>query len=166
MFDRRLEAEICSRMHTKQPLSCILMDLDHFKEINDTYGHPVGDEVLQTIGGVITELCRTEDVACRIGGEEFVIIAPHTNGIDAEIFADRIRQEIADTRFKPSASTMTLLTGDSLRVTASFGVADSTDLYDRSMMQRADEALYRSKQEGRNCVSMAAPWTPGQQAVA
>ena len=134
MFTQRFEAEVCLRIRFGTPLSCILMDVDHFKEVNDTYGHPAGDQVLKMIGKAIADLCRTEDVACRFGGEEFVIIAPHTNGADAETFADRIRQIIAETRFKPENIALSPLLGDCIRVTASFGVAEATDLYDRSMM--------------------------------
>lgn len=158
MFVSRFEAEVCLRVRFNNPLSCILLDLDHFKEINDTYGHPIGDRVLEMIGKLIADLCRTEDVACRFGGEEFVIIAPHTTAADATIFAERIRSIIADTRFKPEGFKPTPLLGDNIRLTASFGVAEATDLYDRSMLQRADDAMYRSKQEGRNRVSVAGPW--------
>ena len=76
MFDQRLEAEVCLHVRTKHPLSCILMDVDRFKRINDTFGHPFGDKVLKRIAEIITDLCRTEDVACRYGGEEFAIWRP------------------------------------------------------------------------------------------
>jgi diguanylate cyclase (GGDEF)-like protein len=166
MFVQRFEAEVALRVRFKTPLSCILMDVDHFKQINDTWGHPVGDQVLKMIGKVIAELCRTEDVACRFGGEEFVIIAPHTNATDAEIFAERIRKILADTRFKPEGMAMNPLLGDYIKVTASFGVAEATDLYDRSMLQRADDAMYQAKQEGRNRVVVAGPLPAGQEAAA
>ena len=155
MFIQRFEAEVCLRVRFHTPLSCILMDVDHFKQINDTWGHPVGDQVLQMIGKVISDLCRTEDVACRFGGEEFVIIAPHTHALDAEIFAERIRTILADTKFKPQGIPSSPLLGESISVTASFGVAEATDLYDRTLLERADDAMYRAKQEGRNRVAVA-----------
>jgi len=91
MFAQRYEAEVCLRIRFNHPLSCILIDVDHFKAINDTHGHSVGDQVLKLIAGVISDLCRTEDVACRFGGEEFVIIAPHTTGA-TRAFRGPIRQ--------------------------------------------------------------------------
>ena len=130
------------------------MDVDHFKQINDTYGHPVGDQVLAQIGKIINELCRTEDVACRFGGEEFVIIVPHTVGADAYIFAERLRELLASTRIKPQGVLSPLLADDCIRVTASFGVAEAVALYDRTMLQRADDAMYRAKEQGRNRVAM------------
>ena len=142
------------------------MDVDHFKVINDTYGHPVGDQVLQNIGKIITELCRTEDVACRFGGEEFVIIAPHTHGADAVIFAERVREILAATHFKPQGISSPLLLGQSIRVTASFGVSEAVGSYDRSMLQRADDAMYQAKQQGRNRVLMASPVVALQSAAA
>ena len=166
MFVQRFEAEVCLRVRFNNPLSCILMDVDNFKEINDTWGHPVGDQVLKMIGKVISDLCRTEDVACRFGGEEFVIIAPHTNAADAEIFAERIRKILADTRFKPEGMPVNPLFGDCIRVTASFGVAEATDLYDRSMLQRADDAMYQAKQEGRNRVAVAGICLPQDEIAA
>jgi len=166
MFQHRFEAEVCLRVRFETPLSCILMDVDHFKEINDAWGHSVGDQVLTMIGKVISDLCRTEDVACRFGGEEFVIIAPHTNAVDAEIFAERIRKILADTRFKPEGIAVNPLLGDTINITASFGVAEATDLYDRSMLQRADDAMYRAKQEGRNRVAIAGPCVPEAEVAA
>lgn len=157
MFTSRLEAEVCLRVRYNTPLSCILADIDHFKQINDTYGHQIGDRILQMVAKVIADLCRTEDVACRCGGEEFVVIAPHTTAADSAVFADRIRETIASTHFKPEGFKINALLGESIRATASFGVAEALDPHDRSMLQRADEAMYRSKKQGRNRVSVAEP---------
>jgi diguanylate cyclase (GGDEF)-like protein len=157
MFSQRIEAETSLRVRFRNPLSIILMDVDHFKQINDTYGHPVGDQVLQKIGSIIADLCRTEDVPCRFGGEEFVIITPHTAGTDAVILSDRIRETLERTRIKPERVPKSPLHGQGIVVTASFGVAEAGAPDDRSMLQRADDAMYRSKQEGRNRVSLAPP---------
>ncbi len=166
MFMHRFEAEVASRIRFNNDLSVILMDIDHFKDINDTYGHLIGDRVLQRVGKIIADLCRTEDVACRFGGEEFVIIAPHTTAEDAEILAERIREIIANTRFTPEGFKSSPMLEECIRLSASFGVAEAGDLYDRSMLKRADEAMYRSKQEGRNRVTIAGPWVQDQEAAA
>jgi diguanylate cyclase (GGDEF)-like protein len=147
MFDQRLAAEIALRIRFKSPLTCILIDVDNFKTINDNYGHPFGDHVLQKIAGVISEIGRTEDVACRYGGEEFVIITPHTNATDAAMLAERMRAAIAAIQFVQQ--------GNSFTITSSFGVAEAGDTYDRTMLKRADDAMYCSKQNGRNRVSVA-----------
>ncbi len=157
MFTSRLEAEIGLRVRYHSPLSCIVMDIDHFKQINDTHGHPIGDRILQMIAKVIAELCRAEDVPCRYGGEEFVIITPHTTASDSAVFAERMREIIAGTCFKPEGLRNTALLGDHIRATVSFGVAEAIDAHDRSMFERADEAMYRAKKEGGNRVSIAQP---------
>ncbi|MDP9173251.1 MAG: diguanylate cyclase [Planctomycetota bacterium] len=147
MFDRHLAAEIAMRIRFKTPLSCIVMDVDHFKMINDANGHPFGDQVLRKVAEIITTICRTGDVACRYGGDEFVIIAPHSNATDAALLAKRIGTAIGKTEFARQ--------GIAIRITSSFGVADATDVYDRSIFQRADDALYHAKQNGGNRVSVA-----------
>ena len=148
MFDQRLAAEIALRIRFNNPLACILIDVDNFKTINDNYGHPFGDHALQKIAGVISEICRAEDVACRYGGEEFAIITPHTNAVDAAMLADRMRIAIAAIPFVQHGSSFT--------ITSSCGVAEAGATYDRTMLKRADDAMYHSKQKGRNRVSVAA----------
>jgi two-component system cell cycle response regulator len=165
MFDQRLEAEVCLHVRTKTPLACILMDLDRFKRINDTFGHPFGDKVLKRVASIITDMCRTEDVACRYGGEEFAVLAPNTNAIAASIFAERLRVQISKSQFIPDP-TPGITPGTAITITASFGVADLVELFDRSMVQRAHDALYQSKQEGRDRVSIAAPSVGGRAAAA
>jgi diguanylate cyclase (GGDEF)-like protein len=156
MFERRLAAEIGLRIRTGDPLSCILMDVDTFKNINDAHGHPFGDHVLTKIGETIMAICRVEDVACRYGGEEFIILAPRTSAEQAAQLAERMRSAIA---------AIPLYRQDEVvRVTCSFGVAEAVGTYDRMMVERADQALYESKKAGRdrvsvwplNCISKAA----------
>lgn len=158
MFDRHLAAEIALRIRFNTPLSCIVMDVDHFKEINDAHGHPLGDQVLHAIADVITKICRAGDVGCRYGGDEFVVIAPHTTADEARLLADRMGTAIGKVAFQRKGITV--------RISASFGVADSTSVYDRSMFQRADDALYQSKQNGGNRVSVAPPQSHPQTAAA
>jgi diguanylate cyclase (GGDEF)-like protein len=157
MFDERFAAEVGLRVRFGDPLSCIMLDVDHFKDINDKYGHPFGDHVLTKIGEMLTSICRVEDVACRHGGEEFIVLSPHTPADRAALLAERMRVAIAKIPFFHQ--------GESVAVTCSFGVAEAAGTYDRSMPERADQALYESKELGRNRVSIA-PRQPAAEAVA
>jgi diguanylate cyclase (GGDEF)-like protein len=145
MFEKRLAAETALRIRSGLPLGCILLDLDHFKSINDSYGHPFGDAVLRKVATIISEHCRTEDVGCRMGGEEFAVLAPNTTAEQAATLAERMRVAIAKTAFVHG--------GKSIAVTSSFGVVDAGDPYDHTLLERADAALYQSKQHGRNRVT-------------
>jgi diguanylate cyclase (GGDEF)-like protein len=157
MFDARFSAEVALRIRSGNPLSCIVLDVDHFKQVNDKYGHPFGDHVLSKVGEALTEICRVEDVACRHGGEEFVVLAPRTSADQAALVAERMRVAIAKIPFVQK--------GQAITVTCSFGVAEAVGIYDRLMLERADQALYRSKQQGRNRVSIA-PKQPIPDAIA
>jgi diguanylate cyclase (GGDEF)-like protein len=157
MFNERFAAEVALRIRSGDPLSCIALDVDKFKSINDQYGHPFGDEVLKKIAEALMEICRVEDVACRHGGEEFVILTPRTSADHAALLAERMRFAISQIPFSCK--------GKSITVTCSFGVAEAVGVYDRLMMERADQALYLSKEQGRNRVSIA-PLHLTSQAVA
>jgi diguanylate cyclase (GGDEF)-like protein len=138
-----LEKAMSFAKRHKQALSVIMADLDHFKSINDTYGHQAGDQVLAAFGQVMQTSIRQEDVAARFGGEEFIIMLPGTTSQDATILADRLRKSLENLAFPPLK----------LRVTASFGIAQyrSDDTFE-SLVKRADEALYAAKADGRNRV--------------
>jgi len=128
------------------PLSLLMIDVDHFKHINDTYGHSTGDVVLEKIADVLNATCRTEDIAARFGGEEFVVILMHCNQDDALNKAEQIRTQISDIDF------------DRFSVTASLGVVclgegEGCDF--KSLFEQADNALYKAKQAGRNRVELA-----------
>jgi len=157
MFDKRLMAEVAARIRSGNPLSCIVLDVDHFKDINDRYGHSFGDQVLCKIADALTAICRVEDIACRYGGEEFVVLAPRTSAEHAALLAERMRIAIASIPFRQQ--------GESITVTCSFGVADAAGTFDRLMLERADQALYHSKGKGRDCISIA-PTHPRPQAIA
>jgi diguanylate cyclase (GGDEF)-like protein len=134
-----------------QPVSMVIMDLDHFKSINDTYGHTTGDVVLKMVATVLKTECRKNDIVGRLGGEEFGIILPGCSGKKAVEIANDLRKKIAQIDTTESGYT--------IPVTASFGIAEGTDIsvdYD-ALFRQADNALYRSKNEGRNCVYLAAP---------
>ncbi|HLG18852.1 MAG TPA: GGDEF domain-containing protein [Bdellovibrionota bacterium] len=130
----------------RRELTLILFDFDHFKKINDTYGHPCGDFVLQKTGSIIMKNMRKEDVCGRYGGEEFGILLPETSLQSALRLADKIRKLVEGTVFDFAGAT--------LKSTISVGVASLTQDVRTSeqFIARADEALYRAKRDGRNCV--------------
>lgn len=147
-FDQRMEEEIAiaRRHHTK--LALILCDLDRFKTINDTYGHPFGDQVLEGFGRMLAQ-SRAGDSACRYGGEEFAIILPRADAADAAIVAERLRQQLREQVWSGC---------DDVKVTASFGITDLdrvTTPTAKALIESADQAMYAAKCD-RDCISVAA----------
>ncbi len=144
-LETQLKRSVSNALRYKKELSIFMFDLDHFKHINDTYGHQAGDKVLKKVSLLVQNRIRTSDILARYGGEEFIAILPETSKLKAMELANRIRQDIADTRIK---------IGDrKIRVTASFGVADlsqSTDI--NSIVHDADTMMYKAKLNGRNTV--------------
>lgn len=155
-FETRLGAELSLARRSRQPLACIMLDLDHFKQVNDRHGHPFGDEVLRMVGQLLGENCRGEDVICRYGGEEFVVLAPNTIAPDATELAERIRSAIE--------SFAWTCNGAAVKVTCSLGVADLRHAPPPSLVELADAALYKAKHSGRNRVVVADP--PAAKSVA
>ena len=149
-FRERLAQIHALAERTGQKFALILTDIDHFKKVNDSHGHPVGDAVLKRVAAVFAGRARKVDVVARYGGEEFVLILPDTDGDGAELFANKLREEVA-------AQTMTSDQGP-FQVTISMGVAEyPQDGSDPSeLIERADQALYRCKRGGRNCVIRSA----------
>ncbi|MDP1774513.1 MAG: diguanylate cyclase [Methylobacter sp.] len=145
----RLEQESATALRANQPLSVLMLDLDHFKSVNDTLGHDVGDQVLIHAANLVRVTARTNDVVCRLGGEEFLIIAPNTDGTTALLLAERIRRAIEANQPK----------GLVLRqpVTVSIGVAGAMRAKPgwKELMKWADDALYLVKQGNRNGVQLA-----------
>ncbi|MBT9384887.1 sensor domain-containing diguanylate cyclase [Pseudooceanicola sp. CBS1P-1] len=143
----RQEIERCRRYDIAGSL--VMMDIDHFKKVNDTYGHPVGDAVLRSIGEVCLTELRNADLFGRVGGEEFAIFLPHTDADHARICAERLRTRIDGTFFRAA--------GARLHVTASFGIcALGNDIASvEHWLHRADAALYRAKRDGRNLCCVA-----------
>ncbi|MEA1676006.1 two-component regulator propeller domain-containing protein [Nitrospirillum sp. BR 11163] len=130
------------------PLTLAILDLDEFKHVNDTHGHPGGDAVLALTGRIIAGHVRSTDLVGRIGGEEFALLMPHTAAHGARLLADRLRQAIGD-------ECVAIEGGASIRVTASLGLAELNSGEDLDALYvRADAALYRAKQSGRNRVEM------------
>jgi diguanylate cyclase (GGDEF)-like protein len=145
-FIEALESEIVRAQTFKSPLSVVLGDLDHFKRVNDRYGHHVGDEVLRRFSDLVREHLRDVDVPGRLGGEEFAILLPETAAPGAVAVADRVRRSLGELRPTPDRED---------EVTASFGVAqllpgETGD----ELLRRADVALYRAKSQGRNTVAV------------
>ncbi len=128
-------------------VSFLLLDVDFFKQINDTYGHDVGDEVLREFAGRISANVRGIDLACRYGGEEFVVVMPDTDLSFAYMVAERLRQSVADAPFAVSAAARQVPVTISIGVAASGG-GDTPEV----LLKRADQALYRAKRDGRNRV--------------
>ena len=145
-FNESLAAALSAARRHEYQLSMIMIDLDHFKFVNDTFGHSEGDKVLQKFADLLRDMIRAEDVAARWGGEEFIIIIPHTGREAAAALAERIR--MAFEQHYPRTSPVSL--------SASFGVVQLQEEDDiDSLIRRADDALYRAKREGRNRVVMA-----------
>ncbi|MEM9422344.1 MAG: PleD family two-component system response regulator [Pseudomonadota bacterium] len=132
-----------------QPLALMVLDVDHFKKVNDTLGHDVGDEVLKEVAHILNLSVRGIDLACRYGGEEFVFIMPDADQKAAETIAERLRAEIAETPIK-------IENGEAVSITVSIGVASldpqNRDDTPQSVLKRADDALYKAKEDGRNRV--------------
>jgi diguanylate cyclase (GGDEF)-like protein len=122
-----------------------MLDIDHFKKVNDTYGHLCGDEILKGLATLIKSCLRSMDIVARYGGEEFAVLLPETNGPEAYQTAERIRRSVEETTFMGTEA--------GLKVTVSQGVATypSMDIHDRQeMIAKADGALYEAKETGRN----------------
>jgi diguanylate cyclase (GGDEF)-like protein len=143
----RLQQEWARIQRHGGTLSFIMGDVDHFKRVNDTHGHTVGDRLLQAVAGAIAVQCRQTDLPIRYGGEEFAIVVPNEMASGAAVLAERCRQAVEAIQLSVGSETVT--------TTASFGVADSAGAESpEAMIQRADEALYRSKNAGRNRVEV------------
>ncbi len=154
-WQRESAAEVARAIRTHTPLAVAIADLDHFKAVNDTYGHLAGDAVLAAIARAMSALLRDYDVTGRFGGEEFVILLPQTNGAEAIRIAERLREKLSEIIIPINAGTAA---ESPLQVTASIGVAtldgSRRDLDD--MLAAADAALYEAKKTGRNRVCVLA----------
>lgn len=144
-FDSRLEEEMVRTRRYEKRLSVMVIDLDHFKEVNDTHGHQAGDDVLEEIGTIIQEEIRRNDLACRYGGEEFCVALIETGIEKAEEIAQRLREELARSTFRAN--------GAEFQVTCSVGLVEFKNEEDYTdLLKQADQALYDAKEQGRNCV--------------
>jgi two-component system, cell cycle response regulator len=153
LFEESLDRETARSRRLGTPLSLLILDVDHFKQINDTYGHPAGDAVLREIGNAVASSTKAFDVAARYGGDEFVVLLPGCNAIDASGVADRVRAEIAHQV-------------SDAPVTVSVGVATMPDnaLDSQRLVAAADGALYEAKRSGRDRVHASARTAEGPSA--
>ncbi len=152
----KIDSEINRSLRHGSPMAVLMLDIDHFKRVNDSYGHSVGDVVLQSVGRVLRESCRVYDVPGRYGGEEFCIVLPETRIGNTAVVAERIRGRLESTE---------MMVGDiALSVTASIGIAGvESSPQDRvlspaALIDRADRALYSAKHRGRNRIEV---WDDG-----
>lgn len=146
-----LDNEVARQRRTGQTLALVLIDADHFKQVNDQHGHDMGDKVLRTLGSLLMACVRSPtDVACRLGGEEFALILPDTRREQAEALCQRLRENLARVRFGAGEHAF--------KLTLSMGVAEGSSLDAGQLLNRADQQLYRAKQQGRDrvCVAEAA----------
>ncbi len=148
-FQKRFSYEFQRANRYRVQLSVMIMDLDHFKRINDTYGHQFGDFVLKRVGTLLLATVRQVDILARYGGEEIVVVCPETNFQQVQVVAERIRTAIESAEF--------CVESQSAKVTTSIGVAVFPDPKERirnmdEFLKLADDALYVAKQDGRNCV--------------
>jgi len=156
IFNRRQFFELADQEFDRsrryeRPFSIIMFDIDLFKKVNDTFGHSVGDVVLQRIADICKGALRDVDIIARYGGEEFVILLPETTATEAQLMAERLRQLVARTTME--------INSIKINITLSFGVVevDQSIRNIEELLDRSDQALYHSKRIGRNCVSI---WTP------
>jgi diguanylate cyclase (GGDEF)-like protein len=144
-FDDALKEYLGEFRRIQKPVGLMIVDLDHFKQINDTHGHDIGDEVLRAVASCLKDMTRYHDVVARLGGEEFAVVAPNMDADTLVRFAERIRKAMAG---------MVIVSGNvRLKVTASVGLA----VWDRkesaeTLFRRADQQLYQAKKTGRNRV--------------
>ncbi len=142
-FDKVLSSEIRRSIRYKRVLSMIMVDIDHFKKFNDTYGHQKGDSVLRTVGTILKENSRSSDIVCRYGGEEIAVILPEQTIKQGIETAEKLREILAS-----EAKEI-----EGVEITASFGVSSTggDQCSEKELISRCDQALYLAKKSGRNC---------------
>jgi len=146
-LEERLRQEWARIQRHGGSFAVIMADVDHFKLVNDTHGHPAGDQVLRELAAILAGECRESDLPARYGGEEFAVLLPTIHAPEAVVMADRCRRKIEE--------ACTRACGAEIRVTASFGVADSEGCASgEEVIQDADKALYQAKHAGRNRVDI------------
>jgi diguanylate cyclase (GGDEF)-like protein len=150
-FESLAQAELARSQRYMRPMTVMMLDIDHFKNVNDTYGHAAGDRVLQALATVVSATKRDADVAARLGGEEFALLLPETTDSAATQFAERLRQQIRD--------CAPIVEGEKLPITVSIGIAGAsmTTAGFQPLLNNADQALYDAKHAGRNRVVV---WRP------
>lgn len=146
----RLDEELSKARRTGESLSCLFIDLDHFKEINNRYGHPIGDRILRDIGFIIKSFCRREDVSVRFGGDEFVVLMANTGHRKAKILAARLQEKICGSPFHYGGKKITLAINigiSSLNKETIIGVKNPEEL-----VNMADIAMYKARKDDKTCI--------------
>ncbi len=148
-FQECFEMATASSRRYKKSVSLLLADVDHFKGVNDTYGHPIGDLVLKGVAATLSSQARDTDIVARYGGEEFAIVLPETDAVGARVIAERIRRKVESEVFRTDVGP--------LRITLSIGVAcfPTHGEHKQQLIEKADQALYQAKEAGRNRVMVA-----------
>ncbi|MGL4209479.1 MAG: GGDEF domain-containing protein, partial [Candidatus Adiutrix sp.] len=155
LYNRRIFTEVLGREFANakrhgQSLSLLHIDLDHFKNVNDSFGHQTGDKVLQVVAKVITEVCRLTDIPARVGGEEFAIILPQTNEEQTYVLGGRLKTALAKCSFKAAGTVFSQTVSQGIVGLEHFLVKSPED-----MLYWSDKALYLAKREGRDTIRMA-----------
>lgn len=151
LHNRRYFNQITERLmelskRNNEPLSVVILDIDLFKSVNDTYGHQVGDEVIKVLANRLKKYQRKSDIACRLGGDEFILLLPNTTVDGAEYVANKIRESVNETVIETNE-------GDSVTFSISLGVSEANKGMNlKDTIRKADESLYEAKKHGRNCV--------------
>lgn len=156
-LEMRLQEEVAGALRYQQPLTGLFIDADHFKQVNDRYGHGVGDRVLRAIGSCFVTQLRASDVSVRYGGEEFFVLLPRTGEVEGGLLAERIRHAVSLLRITSDGR-------EEIRVTVSIGMNTLTlrdrrhepERLGRELLEGSDQALYKAKEAGRNCVKRCA----------
>lgn len=155
-FDKKIQAELKRSRREQRPLAVVMLDIDHFKQINDKHGHLAGDAVIRGVAEKIAQsLKRSSDHVCRYGGEEFALILPNTDAAGVQELAEQIRSSIADTPFETEIGPL------SVHISAGcFAAVAAPDMVSTNFIHAADQALYLAKTSGRNQVILAAASDP------
>lgn len=152
-FDQRLREEVDRALRKGYPLSCLLVDLDHFKQVNDVHGHLIGDVVLREVAEQVKDQLRLSDAMARYGGEEFAVLLVQTDDVTARTIAERIREAIASTPIQlPDSRNLTVTLSIGVSTTEEAVRGADIDAKARDLVDRADHALYAAKRAGRNRV--------------